>query len=424
MKIGLIYLPHPYLVQPDAQAPLGLMYIGASLLNLGFDVNLYNFSSMLTHKAITDLEEADLYGITVTSMELKQAERFAYLIKEKFPQAKVIIGGPGSISARELLTGSIIDSICVGDGEFIIKEIVEDMMSNKLKSSYFGEPSNIDNIPLPARQLLKKNQGGNIFAYNKNYRNNGSTVLLTSRGCPFKCSFCTAPALNPKMRYRSVENIVKEILHVKTNYGINQFRISDDMFLANSKRVKELCNRLKHLDIVWRISTRVKPFDTEIAKTIVEAGCKEISFGIESFDNHVLSTLRKGTTAEDNYRACIIAKDAGLTVRLLFMIRTPGQTIYTVDKNISWLERTPYDIIACSTFVPIPGSDIWNNPKKYGITILNKDMDDYNFYFFGSTGEIILKDIIKLHGRPIEEVNEETIRFKKYLDNTGKVNKG
>ena len=155
-----------------------------------------------------------------------------------------------------------------------------------------------------------------------------------------------------------------------------------------------------------------------------EAGCREVSFGVESFDNRVLKVLKKGATAADNAHALEIAAKAGINTRILLMIRTPGQTGKTIRENIDWLERVPFDIICCTSFVPIPGSDIWHHPDRYGIEILNRNLDDYNFYFFGANGKNKLKSIIKIKDRPLEEFNRESMEFREYLLQTGKLNTG
>jgi radical SAM superfamily enzyme YgiQ (UPF0313 family) len=280
----------------------------------------------------------------------------------------------------------------------------------------------LDAIPFPDRNALRE-KGGNIFANNRNYFEGGSTVFLTSRGCPFKCTFCASPMISSKFRYRSPEDIRAEITGIVEQLGIRQIRISDDMFAVNTERVKEVCNVFKRHELAWRISTRVKPFTEEIANTLVESGCREVSFGVESFDNNVLKVLRKGTTAEDNEQAIRIAHNAGLTVRILFMIRTPGQTNETVDINIKYLEKLDsyYDVIACTSFVPLPGSDIWYHPENYGIEIVSRDLADYNFYFYSGGEPTMLKDIIRIPGR---DVNAESERFRKYILQIGKVNKG
>jgi len=196
------------------------------------------------------------------------------------------------------------------------------------------------------------------------------------------------------------------------------------LFSVNKKRVIEVCDKIGELGVVWRISARTKPFDYEVAKIMFDAGCREVSFGVESFDDDVLRFLNKRTTAVDNAKGLEAAHKAGLKARALMMIRTPGQTAKTVELNISWLQKVPYNIAACTMFVPMPGSDIWTNPDKYNIEILDKNMDNYNVCFFDNHGERKLSDIIRLKGRNVEEVNVESYRFLEYLKSTKKLNVG
>lgn len=425
LRVVLIYLPHPYLKQPDAQAPIGILYLAALLEEAGIEVQVRNYSTSHTWDALADLPAADFYGISVTSLELMQANRFAHLIKEKFGNCAVTLGGPGTY-CEEFIDWGVIDSICKGDGEEALFLMLEDHAQKKLQRVYQLPPyRHIDSLPFPARHLLGSQQGGNIFAYNARYKPGDSTVLVTSRGCPFHCAFCSSPFFtNNKVRFRDPQKVFQEVKQVKTDFGIQQFRISDDMFMANPQRVLALCDLLEPLEIVWRISTRVKPLDEYVYRRMFETGCREVSFGVESFDNNVLRVLKKETTAEDNARALELASRIGIRTRVLFMIRTPGQTSTTVPENIRWLERVPYDIICCTSFVPIPGSDIWLNPEAYDIEILNRNLDDYNFYFFGSRGENEMKDIIKIKDRPLDVFNQESQDFRDYLLGTGKLNVG
>jgi len=424
MKVVFIYLPHDFLNQPDAQAPLGLMYLAAVLEQNDIDVEIKNYSSYSKKTAIEDLSEADMYGITTTCLELPVANEFSKLIKIKYPNAKVVLGGPGTIS-KEFVDFKVVDSICVGEGEITILNIIKDIKKNKLQQVYQGEPvKDLNTIPLPARHLLDF-QGGNIFIFNKNYREGGSTIILTSRGCPFSCAFCCASKFTyRKVRYRTAQSIYDEMREVIDNFGITQFRFSDDMFTASRQHVESVCKKIKSLDVVWRISCRVNPFDEDMAKIMYDAGCVEASFGVESFDDNVLKILNKKTTAKDNVRALEICAKVGLKTRILFMIRTPGQTKHTVPINIKYLQEVPYDIIACTSFVPIPGCDVWYNPLKYNIEILSRDLNDYNFYFFGPDGVNKLKPLIKIRDRSLEEFQEESEYFRKWIQATGKVNKG
>lgn len=426
LDVVLIYLPKPYLNQPDAQAPLGLMYISAMLLKKGHSVELKNYASYSEEDAVANLPEATLYGITVTSMEMFQANRFAGKIKKKYSKSRVILGGPGAYH-EEFVDWENIDAVCKGEGEYTIMEMLYAAQNNILKKVYIGHAvENIDQLPLPARHLLKDGQGGNIFAYNKKYDGSESTVIISSRGCPYNCSFCSAPSLtyNNAVRFRDPKKVRAEIRHVVKKYGIKQFRFSDDMFTANKKKLLKLCDEIGKEDVVWRISCRVNPLDEEMLKAMWDAGCKELSFGIESFDNDVLKGLRKKATAEDNVRALEMSAKLGFKSRMLLMIRTPFQTKKTIEINKEYIKRVPFNIIACTAFLPIPNSDIWNDPKKYNIEILDRDLDKYNFYMFGPQGRRKIGSIIKILDRPLDEFIEESEEFIDWIEDLGKINKG
>ena len=424
MDICLIYLPKPFLREPDAQSPLGLMYIASALERDNISTMIKNYASFSDKEAIIDLPEAMVYGITVTSLELLHANRFSKMIKRKFKSCKIILGGPGTCTP-EFINWNFVDSICKGEGEEIISTIVQDVKLGKLKKHYLPQPiKDINNLAPPARHMIKNKLGGNIFAWKHNYIQGGSTVILSSRGCPFKCSFCASPMLTYRYRLRSIQSITDEIKDVIAKYNIKQFRFSDDMFTANKDHVLKLCDALGELNIAWRISCRVKPLDNIILKNMQQAGCRELSLGVESFDNVVLSGLNKKTTQNDNIKALELAHKYNINTRVLLMIRTPFQTPETIKINKHWLRRLPFTIIACTAFIPIPGCDVWYNPNKYNVEILNKDLDKYNFYMFNPSGKQALLPIIKIKNRPLNEYIKESEDFIDWLDNLGMLNKG
>ena len=426
MKASLIYLPKPYLKEPEAQAPLGLMYLAAVLEEHEYNVELKNYPAVTDEETIADLGPSELYGITVTSLEVPQANRFAAKIKGKFPGAKVVLGGPGAYH-EEFVDWDSIDAICKGEGEHAILEIMQDIAEDKLRRIYIGKPvEDLDALPLPARHLLDGRQGGNIFAYNHRYVDGDTTVILSTRGCPFKCAFCSSPFFthNNRFRTRSPQNVASEIAYVLREYGVRQFRFSDDMFTAGKRRVLELCDAIGPLDVIWRISCRVKPLDEEMLEAMWRAGCRELSFGIESFDDEVLTGLNKKATCQDNVRALEMSAEVGYRTRMLFMIRTPFQTRKTVEINKHWIQRVPFTIMACTSFIPIPGSDVWFHPEKYNVEILDRDLDRYNFYMFGPKGKRELDPILKIKDRPLDEFMAESEEFRSWVQEYGKVNKG
>jgi len=422
--VCLVYLPKPYLNNPDAQAPLGLMYLASMLELHDYEVTIYNCAALDDDLAIAGLPDAKMYGITMTSMEVLQANRFAKRIKDHRPDSVVVAGGPGTL-ATEYIDFKYFDAVCMGAGEYVILDMLNDMNNQCLKTFYGNRPvCYLDALPYPARHLLQDSQGGDIFAYNKKYAAGESTIILSSRGCPCQCAFCTAPALNDKVRLREAGEVAAEIKHVRDNYGIRQFRFSDDMFMIDKKRVLAMCETIAPLNVYWRVSCRVKPLDSEMLSAMHDAGCKELSFGVESFDDDVLTGLKKGTTVADNIRALELSHACDFETRILMMIRTPFQTRKTIEYNKYYLSRLPYSIVACTAFVPIPGSDVWNNPDNYNIEILDRDLDKYNFYMFNSNGRRPIDPIIKIKGRSIDEFHRESEEFRDWLEDQKKVNRG
>jgi len=408
MKISLIYLPHPNLVRPNMMAPLGLLYVAAAFEKVGAEVSVENFSGETYEKALDKLPQSDIYGITITSLEAEEASKFAEGIKKRFPSSKVILGGPGTVTP-ELIDMASVDSLVQGEGEIAAEAIFNDFTKRGALDKLYRSPTvlDLDRIPIPARHLVKSN-----FS---------TLSIITSRGCPFSCSFCASPKLaNNKMRYRSIANVINEI----SMYGASELVIHDDMFTANKTRMIELCNQIGKLGVKFRINIRSKPLDVDMLKAAKDAGCNEAAIGVESFDDVVLKTLKKNTTVADNVNALWLLDKVGIDARLLLMVRTPGQTKETLAKNRYWLTQVPHKLVACTNFIPIPGCDVWYNPDKYNIEILTKDLKLYNYGFFDSNGEIPLLQIFKLKDRSIEEFHNETKDFKEWLNLHTRINKG
>ena len=420
--ICFIYLPHPYLKRPDAQLPMGILMLAAMILkNSLYSVEVKNYSSWSFINAIMNLPEAKIYGITATSMELPATKAFARQIKMRYPEAKIMVGGPGTVVPEQM---PMIDMIVQGEAEHDIIPLIGDVMNGDNGYYWCAPPRDLDDLPYPARDMIDGSMGGDVFAYNKHYKGKQSTVILSSRGCPFECAFCAAPKLADTVRYRSVDSVVGEMKHVIKEYGIKQFRFSDDLFTFPSKRALEMCEGIGPLDVAWRVSARVKPLKKEVVQAMKDAGCKEFSFGIESFDDDVLRLLNKRATAEDNVRALEMCAEVGMGARILLMIGTPGQTPKTIELNKKYISEVPHTIVSCTSFIPIPGSDVWYHPDEYDIEILSRDMRDYNFYFFGPNGVNDLKPVIKMKDRPLDEFVEESRDFRQWLFEREDVNRG
>jgi len=408
MKFTLINPPRSYLVNPDLRAPLGFLYLASVLENREIEVNILNLSSKSVENSI--IPESKIYGITSTSVDIKCINSLSAKIKELYPHSTIIVGGPGAYS-KEYLDYSVVDSTIMGEVEHRIDELLYDLNNNILKKEYnFGVCPNINSIPLPARHLYNMKLPLNI---------------ITSRGCSFNCSFCMSPLLyNHRVRFRDNNLVIEEIESLIDTYNTRYFIFEDDMFTLNKKRLLDICAKLSRLNITWRGMARVKPLDEEMLESMKKSGCDEIALGIESFDDNVLKCLNKGTTVKDNVRAIDLLNKFDIKLRLLLMIRTPGQTSNTMKLNKEYLSKVKYSTIACTNFTPIVGSDIWNNSSKYNINLFNKNINDYNYGLFDSKGLSELKSIFSINNRTLEEFHNETIEFREWLLNKEGVNKG
>jgi len=371
-----------------------------------------------------EIPEADMYGLTGTVLDRNPCMHVAKVIKKKYKKAKVIVGGPISLTPR-FLDFSVIDSVVVGEGEEAIKDVLSDFPN--LKKEYIAKRIlDVDSIAFPARDMID-DLGGNIFAYNKNYKKGGSTVIISSRGCPYGCAFCASPGIwKRKVTFRSPENVIAEIKEIKEVYGVSQLRFSDDSLTLNEQRLDTLCYEMEKLDVIWRASIRVRPNSVEIFETMYKSGCREVSFGVESADQNVLDVLNKGNSVEHNREAIINAKKAGLVVRILFMIGTPGETSKTTDLNIAFLQdvKPYYDTIALTNFIPIPGSEIAESPENFNCRITDYDIDHYNFYMWGPDGLNDWKNFIDLDEISDQELTKSKHKMREYIVSCGKSNRG
>lgn len=418
MKAVLINPPRRYLIEPESQAPFGLLYIAAILEQEGWECQYVDL-------ALEDeIPEADLYGITANSPDYDDAVEIAKGLKSR--DGLVVLGGPHVTGMMGHVDLDIFDAVVIDEGENSIRQIVREW-PHLSKSYMLPVVEDLDTIPFPARHLLSV-QGTNIFAYRKRYWEGETTCLVTMRGCPYRCGFCAAGRRH-KVRFRSADNLIAEIQHVVETYDIREFRISDDHFALKRSRVLEVLPRMKECDIFWRASIRVDSVDPKMLELMAESGCVEISYGVESGDPRVLKRINKGATLEQAANAMKWTHDAGITVRSLMVAGLPGETPESAYKTIEFMEQTRdwWDIATLSNFVPFPGSPIWNNPEAFGVKKLT--VKSYNFYLWtpGPDDEPMMRPIhnnIELEDLSDEEMTKNKRILRAYFIGLDKVNRG
>lgn len=429
MKIIFIETPSPWLIRRDMHVPLGPLYLATILKREGYNVRLIRPERV---GDFTGLTNADIICMSGTTLEYPVNVEFAKMIKEFFPDKKIFIGGPHATAMyQDIADTDLFDAICVGEGESIILDMVKDAERDEVKKVYHpnGFVKNLDAIPFPDRKLIKNDYGRGVFINRKNYISGGAESLMTSRGCVYNCAFCASHSMwNGKIRHRSLDNIVSEINQIIESMGKKQFVIWDDNLTLNRKRCLELCEAFKEIGIVWRCLVRADQLDPEICEAMVEAGCKEIWPGIESGDQRVLDFLDKRIDTERMLIGCKNAKKAGLKIKALFMMGTPGERLDTPELNRDYIRRLDFDMITLSTFTPLPGSPIWNDPDRYNCEILNRDFRKYNQYYWvrknGKEAKREYEPIIHNKFLTIEQMKDNVKQMEIYVEETGKYNRG
>lgn len=354
MKIvNLINPPSLELFDPSAYPHLGLLYLGSALKNEGFKCNYVDLSD----KKNLIIPDADFNLITVLYSTYISALKVRNVIK----QGKVIIGGVhATLFPEQTFKDFKPDLLITGEAENDIGNILRKNITSGI--IHCGVSENLDKIAFPDRELIPREKLRNLSGIHVGrYSGDGaSTSIISSRGCPFQCSFCCKIPQNSYFRMRSPKNVLDEMVEVRDKYNINHFRFWDECFTLNKKRVYNLCSLLKKGDFYWLSISRVDTIDQQLLTIMHEAGCREIEFGIESGSQKILDDMSKGTTIKQNIEAIEMAKKVGIKVRALIIEGYPTETETDIRLTEQFLIDSQPDIVSVCSFVAHPGSRDYN----------------------------------------------------------------
>ena len=422
----LVNPPRPYLVAPHAQAPLGLLYLGAAAEAEGLSVRIHNMAGAGANQYDWDIPPAGVYGLTGSFLDVTMVNVLAGEIKRRYPDAGVVVGGPISLSAGEL-EKDFIRTVVHGEAELA----VADIMSGETPWDFLAPvPDDLDSLPFPARRLWPGPLGGNVFLGGANYFGGGSATIITTRGCPFSCAFCAGPALaSRKVRKRSPSSVVAEMEVCARDFGIRQFRFSDEFLTAAGPHVDGICEGilrskvLKHGDgDARRASIGVNPHEVSMFKLMKAAGCREVSLGIESADPEVLALISKKGTPADGLAALESARAAGVKTRALLMVGTPGETPATLRHNLVFIRTAPFDGLAVTMFTPIPGCEIARDPRKFKCWL--RPEQAHSLCVYGPGGRMKVVPAITVEGLTSDEFAEQINIVLDAAEATGKLGRG
>ncbi len=350
---------------------------------------------------------------------LEEALRIPSLVKEN--GSKFIIGGPGVTNLpSSMLYESGYSVICYGEGERTIVELVK-AFENKLplvnvkgisfvsegkevKTSPRELISNLDDIPLPARELLDMNKYINTW---KEEMGVALSQIVSSRGCQFSCKFCSKDVFGNRVRFRSPANVIEEMRLLYDKYEVKVVFFEEDLFTLSRKRVLDFCDAMERElpGKKWGANARVESVDFELLSRMQRAGCIELAFGAESGSQKILDYLGKGITVEQIRTAFKSANEVGINTGMFLIIAIPGETQKDIDMTKNMIAELEPKWINVSFLTPIPGTEIYEMTK-------HMIRDDVSFQNFEDLlGSVYRKDVFEVE--PKERLRE-VMNF--YLD--------
>jgi radical SAM superfamily enzyme YgiQ (UPF0313 family) len=360
--------------------PLGIAYVAAYLREYGgHDVQMYEPEAQgLTHDAIRGIirkGRPDVVGITSSTPNFPRAATLGRMVRATSPDTKIVLGGVHASAIPEFIAGSYsdcFDCIVVGEGEQTMLELVDAWRDAKNIAAipglvyrdggktvatgprpYFDD---LDKIPNPARGLIPQHL---FFPNAHNARFRRCFTILTSRGCPFNCSFCAARIVSGrKYRVHSPEYVLSEMEMLKKDYGARQLLITDDTFTIDRGRLEAICEGMirRKLSLRWFCFSQVNTIDREALTLMKRAGCYNIGFGVESADEGILKLMGKNIKPEQAIEVVRIANEVGMKTQAFYIFGMPGETRAQIRATIDLSFEVNATLAFFNMLVPYPGT--------------------------------------------------------------------
>ncbi len=229
----------------------------------------------------------------------------------------------------------------------------------------------LDSLPFPDIENLINNKYSNLTFRTENGKveiTKKSSTIITSRGCPFNCQYCSTPRFwGRKWRARSPKNVFEEMNFLHDEYGVEHIRFSDDSFSINQKRAIKICKLIRDLDITFVTETRVDCVSKELLKEMKRAGCVLMEYGVETCSPKVLKSMNKMVTRQQIVHAFKLTKEVGIPTKAFLIVGFPGENEKTVQETINALKVIKPDNIACALILIYPNTPLYDLAKSQGL---------------------------------------------------------
>jgi len=387
--------------------PLGLAYLAASLRSNGHSVNVIDCqmagrtNQVLEGDLLTiglpwiqikeriEASHPDIVGVGCTfSSRFLNALKIAGLVKEIDSTVPVVMGGiHPTIKPFEVLNQSEIDFVVLGEGEKALLDLVDGKPHNQIDGFGYKQDGtihvnpktkfieNLDSLPFPARDLFLeyfRNQAQSVLRGRFDIHNSHRNSVITSRGCPNSCAFCSIHSQwGFKWRARTPENVVEELKEMKEKYHVREISFDDDNLTLDRKRMIRLCKLMisEKIDLEWDTPNGVSviTLNRELLLLMKKAGCWSLNLAIESGDPHILrNIIHKPLTLGKAAQVVKDCKALSIKTQGYFVIGMPGETIETMNHSLDFARSLPLDAIGVFNAVPFPNTELYENAVRDG----------------------------------------------------------
>lgn len=423
-----ILLVHPSVLNDTAQPPLGVAYVASYLKAVAKqDVVLLDLGPQQRSRALNILNEEiqkfrpDIVGVSFLTTQYELAAEFFEAAKAYDKDIVTVAGGVHtSAMPEEVLGQPAVDFVVCGEGEITMTELADAL--GRGMTAFDGitglgfkkdgravinprrEPiMDLDTLPPPLWEHLSGNRYTDLsFRYagagskETEHKEVRFFPVLTARGCPNHCNFCAVNVVsNGKLRFRKPEEVFKEIKWLHDDYGARYFQVIDDTATVKKKNMIALCQMIidSGMNIKWGCKSRVNSVDIELLGYMRRAGCRLISFGVESGDPEILKKIGKNINLDQVKSAFGMTREMGMLTEAYFMVGNMGETWKSVNRTIDFLKILEADYVSCSITVPFPGTALYGIVKEKG-WLKENDYSKFNaaFHFVGDPLPIMRTD--------------------------------
>ena len=388
--------------------PLGLASIAAYLKTKNIVCSIVDcYAHPNSDRLIIEYLHAEkpaFIGLSCTTSSFLDGCRIARLTKKILPDILSVFGGPHVSAFKKKVLNDFreADFVVVGEGEKTIRDLVQSAgkelhtiqglvyrtSDGEIEfNGYRDRAIDLDRLPFPAYEKLD----GFPNAYNLpifNYPKSPNTSCISSRGCPYRCSYCDRSVFRRTYRYNSAEYMYAHLQYLKDRFGIKHINFYDDQFTFNRQRVEDFTRMMieRPLGLTFNCAVRAEHIDRDLLVQMKAAGCWMISLGIETGDENLLAQHRQNPDLALMAEKIRQIKQTGIRTKGLLMMGLPGETEASIKKSMDYVFSLPLDDFNLSKFTPFPGSPLYEKIYEFGKFKEDWEKMDCMHFLFIPTG--------------------------------------